>query len=258
MVTQTRFKFGLYPVIERPKITAEFITDEAFYKEFKDRAVKKYNDAVSLKAFSFVDGTATGSNAFIAVLANELLRECPGKLRTATQADIETTLRADDFLGIKGNHYVDTALVLKSRKDSYASNVSIAESLTEQAERRLGRIEDPLMIPYAGFDLKVESNPYGLGFVLREDAELIAAGVLSKNGRFNSEDINTKMGLPNKTGDKGERGLHTRSEGVSGLCVISYLSLSSNWNNLDNSNDSGRVVVCGEAASAENLDKKLK
>ena len=112
------------------------------------------------------------------------------------------------------------------------------------------------MIPLRYFDLKVENNEYGLGFVLRENAEIIHAPVLNQSVRFSSADINLEIGLPNKTEDTGERTLYTREGGLSRLSVDDDLDLDSDWYGLGYSGEHGRVVVCGEAAR-EKFGKRL-
>ncbi len=259
-------KFQGKPVIDLSKVPlAGFLTakfGEEVFREAGDLALKKYKSVRPLIDPNIVyqNGVVQGSNSFYVVLVNEVLRQNSSKqLWTASPSDMERTLRAGDVLGIKGSHYVDTALVLRSAEDSYNPNKSLAGDLAEQVRKRQGKKSKlPVMIPLRYLDLKVNNNEYGLSFMLREDAEIVQADVLNKPGRFSSSDINPQTGLPNETGDRGDRGLYIKRDGLSRLFLSSDLDLDSSWDSLYNSSASGRVVVCGEAARAENLDGLLE
>lgn len=248
------------PIFELPKVVpiVGFLTDsygEDIFREAQDRARTKYRNAGSLQFAQYKRGVVKGSNPFYAVLIDEITREGSQRLRTATPADIERTLRAGDVLKIKGNHYIDTGLVLRSETDSYNPNDPLSRDLFAQLKKRQGRkLKLSVMIPLCDLDLRLDpNNQYGLGFTLREDAEIIHAPVLNKQGRFNTEDIDPKTGLPNKTGDEGERQFYTRERGLSRLDLGRGLDLDSNWKYLDSSDADGRVAVCGEVAR-ENLE----
>ena len=224
---------------------------EEIFNEARARAFEKYNSAPSLLTPFYQGGVVRGSNPFYAVLVNEVLRNNKLNLHTATPAEIERTLSLGDVLGIKGNYYVDTGLVLRSPQDSYAPNDPLAKDLAAQIEHRLGKQLELSVMPLNGFDLKNDNNKYGLGLVLREDAEIIHSDVLNQQGKFDQKDINPETGLPREVRREGSRYLYTRSEGLSGLCVNSDLGLSAIWNNFGDSDDSGRVVICGEAAGVD-------
>src|SRR3989344_9241303 len=232
-------------------LVAGFLNDKGVFKEIKDLAVAKYKSAKPLMVAAYNDKVVQGSNPFYAVLVNEVLRS--ERLWTASQADIERTLRAGDILKIEDNYYVDTALVLRSPEDSYRPNNPLAKDLSKQVKKRLGRdMKLPVMMPLHSLDLKLDpNNEYGLGFNLREDAQLVYAPVLNKKGNFSS--VNPETGLPVELDDKGTRFSHTRQEGLAGLLLDRDLLLNSAWNNLGYSNEAGRVVVCGEAAQ-KNLE----
>src|SRR3989344_4648335 len=182
--------------LEEPSkgLVAGFLNDKGIFEEIKDLAVTKYKSAKPLMLPIYKDEVVQGSNPFYAVLVNEVLRS--ERLWTASQADIERTLRAGDVLRIKGNYYVDTALVLRSPEDSYEPNNPLAKDLSEQVKERLGKnMKLPVMIPLFNLDLKLDpNNQYGLGFNLREDAQLVYAPVLNKQGNFSS--VNPETGLP--------------------------------------------------------------
>ena len=247
-------KFQGIPILPKVVPIAGFLEGpygEDIFREAQDRALKKYENAKPLLVIEYKDGVVQGSNPFYTVLVNEILREGSQKLRTAAPADIERTLRAGDMLGIKGRHYVDTGLVLRSETDSYKRNDPLSRDLYNQLRKR---VKLPVMIPLNGLDLKLDTNECGLGFNLREDAQLVHAPILNKPGRFNTEDIDQETGLPKETGKEGSRQLYTREDGLSRLGLDGGLVLGSGWYYVDGSGAGGRVALCGEAASNENLD----
>src|SRR3989344_2591501 len=224
---------------------------EEIFNEARARAFEKYNSAPSLLTPFYQGGVVRGSNPFYAVLVNEVLRNNKLNLHTATPAEIERTLSLGDVLGIKGNYYVDTGLVLRSPQDSYAPNDPLAKDLAAQIEHRLGKQLELSVMPLNGFDLKNDNNKYGLGLVLREDAEIIHSDVLNQQGKFDQKDINPETGLPREVRREGSRYLYTRSEGLSRLCVDNNLGLGAGWDDFGFSGVSGRVVICGEAAGVD-------
>ena len=249
-------------LIERPinGLSADFLRSshgEDIFREARDLAVNKYGSAKPLMVAVYNNNIAQVSNPFYVVLVNEVLRQDSSqKVRTATQADIERILRAGDPLKLKENYYVDTALVLRSAEDSYKTNASLAKDLIEQVKRRQGEhMKLPVMIPLYNLDLNVADNNYGLGFTLREDAQIIHAPVLNQSGKFSS--VNYETGLPDSIGE-GNRTLYTRKDGLSRLYLGRDLDLYSNRGNLGNSYEAGRVVVCGEAAHTEDLEQRAK
>src|SRR3989344_7750449 len=245
--------------LEEPSkgLVAGFLNDKGIFEEIKDLAVAKYKSAKPLMLPVYNDKVVQGSNPFYAVLVNEVLRlDSTQRLWTASQADMERTLRAGDILKIEGNYYVDTALVLRSPEDPYEPNNPIAKDLSKQVKERLEKdMKLPVMIPLHSLDLKLDpNNEYGLGFNLREDAQLIYAPVLNKKGNFSS--VNPETGLPVEVGSQGSRRLYTRQGGLYRLYLSGDLGLNSGWNNLGGSYEAGRVVVCGEAVQ-KNLEESL-
>ena len=106
-------------------------------------------------------------------------------MHVITPAEVEETLRQGDYLRIKGNYCIDAALVLRSKEGSYAPNKQLAGDLTSQLEEKLGKFVFPAVIPLRHLDLKLADNQYGLGFTIREDAEVIHnADILNKQGGY--------------------------------------------------------------------------
>ena len=158
---------------------------------------------------------------------------------------------------LKGT-YEDTGLVLRSEKDeNYFKNTLLAKDLAKQVKARGIKFssKNPVMIPLTELELKKADNDYGLTFKLREDAEIYEAPILSKQGKFNSKDIDEKTGLPKKVFSSGNRTLYGRdSSSLSRLDLYGDLDLDSSYGGLDGSSDNGRVVVVsGEATVLEKL-----
>ena len=236
------------PLIEIPETPpqAGFLEGDfgkAFLEEYKGRVKANYNDNANLDVLRY-DGVVKGSNPFAVVLANQILRQ--ENLRTATQADLEKALKIG--WDLKGT-YEDTGLVLRNKKDeNYFKNTLLAKDLAKQVKARGIKFssKNPVMIPLTELELKKADNNYGLTFKLREDAEIYEAPILSKQGKFNSKDIDEKTGLPKKVSSSGNRTLYVRDSGLSRLDLNNDLDLSSNDRYLDDSGDDGRVVVISE------------
>jgi len=217
---------------------------KAFLEEYQRRMQADHKNASALNVLGYRDSVVKGSNPFAVVLANQILRQ--EGLRTATQADLRKALRIN-ALDLRG-FYEDTGLVLRTEEDKdYFKNTPLAKDLAKQVKAR-GKSFSPknsVMIPLTGFELENADNDYGLTFRLREDAEVYNAPILSEGGRFDSEEIDERTGLPTKLG-AGNRTLFTRNSGLSGLCLDDYLGLVSANGYLDNSSERGRVVVVKE------------
>jgi len=248
------------PLIEIPEFIpqAGFLEEDfgkAFLEEYKGRVKSDYNKNSNLNVLRYDNGVVKGSNPFAVVLANQILRE--EGLRIATQADLEKALKTG--WNLRGT-YEDTGLVLRSEKDDYTKNTPLAKELAEQVKGRGIKFspKNPIMIPLIGFELEKADNDYGLTFKLREDAEIYEAPVLSKKGKFNSEDIDKKTGLPKKVSGSGNRTLYTRDSGLSRLSLNLGLVLGSGNRGLGDSDGNGRVVaVSGEATAPEKLKSDL-
>ena len=119
------------------------------------------------------------------------------------------------------------------------------------------KLKLPVMIPLT--ELSIENDPnsnYGLSFKLKECADIIYAPILNnQSGKFSSEDVDEKSGLPKKLGN-GDRTLWTRSDGLSWLCLLRGLSLVSSLDSLDYSSENGRVICASTPQSAKHAPKK--
>jgi hypothetical protein len=208
-----------------------------------DASIKKdYKDFSVMQVGNYSDGKMRGSNPFYAVGVQSKL---PFGVRVSTQSDLETAMRIG-ALDLSGT-YEDTGLVLRTVG---SPNSYLAVNLMKQVNERLGKkAKMPVMIPLYGMGLvKDQDSPHGLAFKLKDDAEINYAPILNKpnNSNFNSEDIDTKTGLPTKVG-KGNRTLWTKDSGLSRLDLDGDLDLYSNDGDLANSSDNGRVVLVSTA-----------
>ena len=257
MKTATLPEFKGKPLIEVPSYVpqAEFLRDnfgQAVLEEVQERTEADYKDNSALKVLSYNKKTniVQGSNPFVAVLINKIIRD--QGLRTATQADLEKILRIS-LLPLQGQ-YEDTSLVLRSDNDSYQQNDYLAKDLASQIKKRQPKIELPVMIPFTGLELRLDQDShYGLAFNLREDANIIYDSILKKP-TSNFEETKEDSGLPKELG-KGNRTLYTRQDGLSRLYLSWYLYLSSVGIGLAGSNSDGRVVVVSGEAAQKDLKK---
>lgn len=213
---------------------------KAVLDDYKRITKSDYGNAKCLKVLGY-DNRVLGSNPFAVVLVNQIIRE--QGLRTATQADLERILKVN-ALDLRGTSE-DSALVLRTDGDSYKPNDYLAKNLTRQLKERR-KTKWPTMITLSDLDLvKDEASHYGLAFKIRDDAKIVHVPILNKSGgNFDSKKIDEKTGLPTKVG-KGDRFLHTKQDGLSGLLLGRGLGLYSNsdWDYLDSSSSGGRVVV---------------
>ncbi len=145
--------------------------------------------------------------------------------------------------------YEDSALALTSEDKP---NEYLAKDLNAQIRKIKGKMKLPVMAPLAGLGLrKDENSPHDLAFNLGEDAEVISAPILNRDGRFNSSDIDTKIGLPIKLRNKGERGHYKITSGLSIFVLGYFLDLYSRYRDggLAYSSRLGRVVLKSGGAS---------
>ena len=222
---------------------------EEIFNEARARAFEKYNSAPSLLTPFYQGGVVRGSNPFYAVLVNEVLRNNKLNLHTATPADIGICINLRGW-GIGHDCYIDTALVLSSVTNPYnQDNLSLAKDLAAQIEHRLGKQLELSVMPLNGFDLKNDNNKYGLGLVLREDAEIVHSPILRESGKFYTKDIDKNTGLPTKVGEKGNISFYSDPFGLFRLGMESNFdgfSLNvrsgSNWA-LNDSSGLGRIIL---------------
>ena len=236
--------FGLKPLVDLSAYNPDvgFLGREAG-KEIDKEVKGKYKNFPVMGVTSYSAGLIKGSNPFYIVGVNEEFRAQSLKLRTATQADLELILKYSR-LPLRGT-YEDSALVLRSAGEP---NSYLARNLYKQVKARNTQQMLPVMIPLAGLELAKDSDSeYGLSFTLKENAEIIYAPILNKNGGFDSESINEKTGLPKRFGD-GDRTLAARDSGLSRLYLNGDLDLYS-WDDvLAYSYGDGRVVVVDGSA----------
>jgi hypothetical protein len=221
-------------------------------KEINDSIVKDYKDCSVLQVGKYSNGLIKGSNPFYAVAVQSRL---PSGVRVASQSDLEKAMKIG-ALDLRGT-YEDTGFVLRTADEP---NSYLAKNLMGQVKARNKKQKMPVMISLSGLGLeKDSSSPNGLSFKLKDDAEIIYAPILNKDGNFSSEDIDEKTGLPKKLGN-GNRNLYTRNSGLFRLFLCWYLDLDSVNIDLAGSSDIGRVVLVSTAAGGSQtvLQDRLK
>lgn len=207
-----------------------------FMEEFQGRAKTDYRGTEALKVLKKKGGLIINSNYYSAVLANQILRQVG--LRTPTQADAEK-IRKSGELALEG-FYIDTGLVLRSEggEEGYLS-----KGLMIQLQYRRGKQKLPIMIPLSGLYLKLDCNTQDrLSFVLREDAEIIYDEILNEEGKFDSDDINKKTGLPTKLKKDGDRDFLSNNQGLAGICLYRDSGIFAGRDIIE-SKDCGRIIV---------------
>ena len=211
--------------------------------EYNKLVKEKYENNENLEnVLTFEDNVLKGSNIFATILINEILRKQKNqKLRTANLIDLEQII-ASQGLNLEDN-YVDTALVIRSKNDTYKKNIPLIENLAFQLTKREYEFtaEKPLMIPLIGLNLINANTPYGLDFELRKDAKIYRAPQLSEIHNIKRFSKVNNIGLPIFS----ERGriLYAKKGGISKVGLDMSLDFEASWNNLEYSTPKGRIVI---------------
>jgi len=236
------------PLIEIPEFisTAGFLEGD-FGKAVDAEVQGKYNSfpAISVVKYNPKTQVVEGSTPFYCVAVQEVVSQAG--LRVANQADLELAIKAN-ALSLRGQ-YEETGLVLRSEDNP---NEYLARNLMAQINARNPKAKMPAMMPLSELELVADSNsPHQLAFKLKDGAEVFYdLSVLNKDGSFSPEDIDSKTGLPNKTGSNGSRNLYTRDSGLSRLYLGGDLDLVSGSGDLAYSDGDGRVVVVSAEGTA--------
>ena len=191
--------------------------------------------------------TVIGSTNLLAVGVDDVVQSLG--LRTLNLADLSLP-EVMEFA--RGNHYIDArTLVARSLSDSYKPNNALLKRIHDLAEDKVGSVKFPFMIE--GFSYVPDgSQGYGVTIVPKSDFRVIQDERLQgRNGQKFSEVDET--GIP-KFDRNGNRTWYAKSEGLSRLYLVRYLSLDSDDDDLAGSVDNGRVVLrTSEAGSPQNL-----
>ena len=255
------------PKFEGTPLIPEIVTEAGFLRgnfskavleEFDERVQKDFggNDALAVLSYNSKLDVIQGSNDYATALLNDCDCIKNEGLATATLADCERAIRAKqpglNFRGV----YVDPALVLTTDGEP---NSHLAQKFMREVRARGHTQKIPYMIPLKGLKLINDADaPHGLGYALRDDAEIIESPVLCKNGRFKSTDIDEKTGLPTKLDNEGDSHLYTRNSGLSRLCLSGFSDLNSGDGDLQNSDGGGRVVVVRRGEAAQNFESMIR
>ena len=200
--------------------------------------------------------TMRGSSTFLSARVDSIARNLGQGIRVATLADLS---RPEIMKIMKDKFYSDTpAIVLRSLKDSFEQNRLLIKQLAPMIEKKVGKLNLPVLI--IGFDVKPSKSGegYGLDIVARDDFSVLQDERLSgkyDGQRFSNVDEN---GLP-IFDNSGSRTWFARNQGISRLCLNRNLDLYS-WcygdDSLAYSYDYGRVALVRDAVAVGR--KKVK
>lgn len=219
---------------------ARFLTEEeqAQYEEACKSSTGKVRASLNVPR--------KGSNLFKVLKLNEM------GIRTATLEDLEIAL--ENGMDLSESYEDAPVVVLRSAGDSYRKNDYFAKAVANLIKRN----NFPHAVVVEGLKLKEDSgSDYGLSVEAGERFRVVEAPALdhaNNQRRFNR--IN-----PDYSIDFDENGNiinFTREDGVGGLYLDGDLDLNSDGRDLDDSYDTGRVViVSGEATSQKYLASYL-
>jgi len=238
-----------------PKLT---IIPHTFRGEHLKEALGKINDLIDSKfkgntklkvlTIKEINGTPTiiGSNSLISPVVNQVIGQ--EGYRTIQPEELETTLQEGDPVGVSGNFYVDTGIVLDFSGQNHELARHLFEQLPEGELRDLDRLP-AIMIGYGLANSDIGS--YGVALTYQDGTELRTAKILDQSsGNFEANDPElVKSGLPSLL-DGGKRRLYNSSQGgpsvdnlgLSRLLLGRGLNLNSDGGDLASSNGIGRVV----------------
>jgi len=243
MVRATQLTLERYQVVRREQakkilVVPDFLGGE-FHNDVLKEVISEYGD------YRVIRNGAEGSNPYFVVAVNEKIK--PLGLRTVTPLDAER-IRVDGSLPLL-EHCIETAFVIRS---PYNPHGALAKNLLRQVRHRKGiRARMPVMIPFAGLELKRDSNAeYGLAFRLSEDAQLIYAPGLNSPDASSFSEIDMRKGIPKRLDENGKRVLWTEKEGVTILSLTPDGDLSFRNERLYCSAHCGRIVIVSTSARA--------
>ena len=227
--------------------------------EFGEKVLEEYHKVVeaeykgynhSLGVLSMYEGKVRGSNAFSAVLINQIIGS-EGIMRIATPADLEMVLWQEPHcLG----SYHNTALVLR---EQCKYNSILNKNLVEQIRKRDGKIKYPAVIPLADLELDDKNSDvsfdsgYGLAFKLREDAKVIHAPELEGRNTGLTFSRTDNKGIPIVRIEDGNRYLHTKQCGLTGMNTDCYGSVLSDCPNLSHDHMECTIIVVSTEGERE-------
>ena len=240
-------------------------------KEYADRVRQDYDNNPVLKIFKPSGGIVRGSNPFAVVLVDMIVRP---NARVATPADLQAILDSLDAAAdpprVQGA-YNDAALVLRTVQEP---NSYIGQRLRIQAALKLRQGRDlliglakgerpgtsgfpfPAVFPLSGLKLVKDSgSPHGLSFDLTEESRFFTAPVLmEKSGHFDDVDVNRTSGLPEALRGSG-RYCYCTDRGLTRLYLGRGGSIDTIWDELDNSQADGCVVLMDNAVAPEKISQ---
>jgi len=249
-----------------PEFKQAFFLQDDFGKSIHEKIQEKYGSfpAISIINYDEKEKIVKGSNPFYAVAVQEFL---PENIRVATQADLERILKMSS-LQLK-EQYEYSSLVWISNQ---SPNKYLAKDIYRQFKSNgIELIEEKAyVIPLFTLKLREDENsPHKLAFDIVDLTlqSYFEAPILNEASRqkFNSDDIDEKIGLPKRVGTNGDRTLYTRNSrnytiknsGVCRLYLYRSLDADSGGGYLASSDAGGRVVcVRAEGTTLKNLGWK--
>lgn len=231
------------PQVEVPMDTY-FLADSDIYKETQAKAKERFGE--NSRAYNIIMSgiNAKGGKGSQFFFNTELGLHLPKGQRVISLEDLEriySSSEADSFFD--GSFYTDIPeVILRTESASWDKNKKILANLVKQvkAEDYKFSSENPLRI--SGLELVKDDdskNKYGLSLKIGENTKI------ANDGRFAHANNKIKLGNQTKT-------LYTKEDGLSRLFLNGNLGLDSNYVNLADSCDDGRVVL----TDAEGVAKK--
>ncbi len=249
--------FAGKPVRDLPVPTAKLWREDEFgsavLAEYLARVRQDFDENPFLKIFKVAAGIVHGSNPFAVCLVDMIVRPT---VRVATPVDLHVILnsrgKTSDPVKMRGG-YKDAGLVLRSVKEP---NSYFAERLVEQLDPKM---EWPVCVHLSGLILmKDPDSPCGLSFELGPDSRAYHAPVLAeKSGHFDNANVDPVTGLPTAIEGTG-RYFYGMDEGLSRLYLGRGSSIDTIWEELDNSQVDGRVVLVDNSVPPETMSEYVK
>jgi len=227
----------------------------AFYNDLRERVENKYKDVPQAtnaiyntsgrygSQIEFKDGELTGSNPLLLREALEMLRETNPAFTIASGSQTESKEVRDM---IRDRHYVDRLeIAVWSDQDPYEPNAQIASNLVSLVGGMDAIRENGPALVYGVAQVPNPEDPYyGIAFEQGEGFKVVHTPILNPENsgkRFNTTD--SRLALPEKFVDDGDRIFYVKGVGVSRLVISGNRDLDADWGNFNFSNSDGRVVI---------------
>ena len=239
-------------ITQLPTLITDELLKESFMEEY-EKELKNFKDNQYLAKLT---SEGKGSNFFLTCLTNNILNKY----------GVRSSVPADDKDGkiyeiIKNQFYTDfNALVAQETKPSFEKNNYLWKKVKELAEEKQGSIKFPFMIQGLKLIKSRDKKGYGLSVEPADNFQIFEDDRLS--GKYNGWKFSKKdeRGLPEDLDrNNGDFTFYTRGDGLSGGILNRNGGLDFLSDDLESSNDDGRVAVFGAGgASSNTLEKRLE